>query len=89
MLAGRSIESLPKHMIKSDTKFQHQKVQTDSCLSNTLFASKAEDEPVKNDILNKLSDLREEFVASSCLPSSPIQTNPVQNSQLPLSVTPL
>ena len=34
--------------------------------------------------MNKLSDLREEFVASNC----PIQTNPVQSSQLSLSVTP-
>ena len=83
-LGEGSIESLPKHMIRSDTKFQHQEVQTDSCLSNTLFASKAEAEAVKNDLLNKLSDLREEFVASNC----PIQTNPVQSSQLSLSVTP-
>ena len=72
---------MPKH---TDTKFQHQEVQTDSCLSNTLFASKAEVQAVKNDLLNKLSDLREEFVASNC----PIQTNPVQSSQLSLSVTP-
>ena len=40
-------------MIKSDTKFQHQEVQTDSCISNTFFVSKAEDEAVKNDLLNK------------------------------------
>ena len=71
-------------MIRSDTKFQHQEVQIDSCLSNTLFASKAEVEDVKNDLLNKLSDLREKFVASNC----PIQTNQAQSSQLSLSVTP-
>ena len=74
-------------MIKSDTKFQHQEVQTDSCLSNTLFASKAEVETVKNDLLNKVSDLREEFVASSCPPSSLIQTSSGQSSQLPLSAS--
>ena len=94
LLGEGSIESL--HFIKSDTKFQHQEVQTqtDSCLGNTLFASKAEVEAVKNDLLKKLADLREEFVASSCppplplpfLPSSPIQNNPVLSSQ-PLSVS--
>ena len=71
-LVEGSIESLPKHMIKSDTKFQHQEVQTDICLSNTLFVCKAEVEAVKNDLLNKLSHLREQFVASNC-PTKPIQ----------------
>ena len=47
LLGQGSIESLPKNMIKSDTKFQHQEVQHNSCLSNTLVASKAEVEAVK------------------------------------------
>ena len=72
--------SLPNHVIKSDTKFQHQDVQTNSCLSYTLFASKAEAEAVKNYLLNKLSDLGEAFVVSSCIQLSPFQSNPSQSS---------
>ena len=34
-----SISALPKHMLKSDSKFVDMCVQTDSCLSGTLFAS--------------------------------------------------
>ena len=39
-LGEGSIQSLPKNMIKIDNKSQSQSVQTDSCLSNTIFASK-------------------------------------------------
>ena len=39
-LGEGSIQSLPKNMIKFDNKSQSQNVQTDSCLSNTIFASK-------------------------------------------------
>ena len=37
--AERSPHSLPKSMFKSELKFCHQEIQTDSCLSQTLFAS--------------------------------------------------
>ena len=34
-----STTALPKHMFKSDSKFVDMYVQTDSCLSRTLFAT--------------------------------------------------
>ena len=34
-----SLHSLPKSMFKAELKFCHQEIQTDSCLSQTLFAS--------------------------------------------------
>ena len=35
-----SVQSLPKNMIKCDTKYVNQSTETDACLSNTIFASK-------------------------------------------------
>ena len=40
-LGEKSIDALPKNMIRSDTRFCSQEVQTDTCLSNTLFATKS------------------------------------------------
>ena len=56
-------------MIRSDTRFCSQEVQTDTCLSNTLFATKSDVEELKNDLLSKLSDLREEFTSVKCPPA--------------------
>ena len=34
-----SVQSLPKNMIKCDTKYVNRSTETDACLSNTIFAS--------------------------------------------------
>ena len=47
-------------MVKSDPKFQSVCVQTDSCLSRTLFASKLDLEGLKAELMSKLTDLRNE-----------------------------
>ena len=58
-LEEKSIDALPKNMIRSDTRFCSQEVQTDTCLNNTFFATKSDVEELKNDFLSKLSDLCE------------------------------
>ena len=68
-LGEKSIDALPENMIRSDTRFCSQEVQTDTCLSNTLFATKSDVEELKNDFLSKLSDLREEFTSVKCPPA--------------------
>ena len=76
-LGEKSIDALPKNMIRYDTRFCSQEVQTDTCLSNTLFATKSDVE-LKNDILSTLSDLREEFTSVKCPPavvSSPSESD--------------
>ena len=73
-LGEKSIDALPKNMIRSDTRFCSQEVQTDTCLSNTLFATKSEAEELKNDFLSKLSDLREEFTSVTCPPVSVVSS---------------
>ena len=62
-------------MIRSDTRFCSQEVQTDTCLSNTLFATKSDVEELKNDVLFKLSDLREDFTSVKC-PPAPVVSSP-------------
>ena len=47
-LGEKSIDALPKNMIRSDNRFCSQEVQTDACLSNTLFATKSDVEELKN-----------------------------------------
>ena len=68
-LGEKSIDALPKNMIRSDTRFCSQEVQTDTCLNNTLFATKSDVKELKNDFLSKLSDLREEFTSVKCPPA--------------------
>ena len=68
-LGEKSIDTLPKNMIPSDTRFCSQEVQTDTCLSNTLFVTKSDVEELKNDFLSKLSYLREEFTSVKCPPA--------------------
>ena len=68
-----SIHSLPKSIFKSESKFCHQEIQNDTCLSQTLFASKSDVDNVKNELLVKLSELREEFLSKQ---ASPQPTNP-------------
>ena len=47
-------------MVKSDPKFQSVSVQTDSCLSGALFASKLDLAGLKAELMSKLTDLRNE-----------------------------
>ena len=77
-LEEKSIDALPKNMIRSDTRFCIQEVQTDTCLSNTLFATKSDVEELKNDFLSKLSDLREEFTSVKC-PLAPVVSSPSES----------
>ena len=75
----RSLQDLPKNMFKSESKFNHQEVQADSCLSRALFPSKSEVEDWRNELLVKISELRDEF-ATSASPSQPSElfsANPV------------
>ena len=77
-LGEKSTDALPKNMIRSDTRFCSQEVQTDTCLSNTLFATKSDVEELKNDFLSKLSDLKEEFTSVKC-PSAPVVSSPSES----------
>ena len=77
-LGEKSIDTLPKNMIRSDTRFCSQEVQTDTCLSKTLFATKSDVEELKNDFLSKLSDLREEFTSVKC-PPAPVVSSPSES----------
>ena len=77
-LGEKSIDALPKNMIRSDTRVCSQEVQTDTCLSNALFATKSDVEELKNDFLSKLSDLREEFTSVKC-PPAPVVSYPSES----------
>ena len=64
-LGEGSIQSLPKNMIKIDNKSQSQSVQTDSCLSNTIFASKLDLDTLRAELLNKITDIRHEVLKAN------------------------
>ena len=64
-LSEGSIQSLPKNMIKIDNKSQSQSVQTDSCLSNTIFASKLDLDTLRGELLNKITDIRHEVLKAN------------------------
>ena len=66
-------------MVRSETRYVCQEVQTDSCLSRTLFASKSEIEDLKTDLLGKISELREEFAA---LKNHPLPSNTILDSSV-------
>ena len=74
-----SIQSLPKNMVRSETRYVSQEVQTDSCLGRTSFASKSEIEDLKTDLLGKISEIREEF---SALKNHPIPSNTILDSSV-------
>ena len=84
-LGEKSIQTLPKNMLRCDNRLQDQEVQTDSCLSSTIFASKADVESLKSEFESKLSALREEFVSKQCSPSIPVNYLP---ESLPISSNP-
>ena len=51
-------------MIKCDSRFVSEEVQTDNCLSNTVFASNSDLETVKSELTNvKLSEVRNEILS--------------------------
>ena len=56
-----TITSFPKNMLKTDTKFVSQGIQTDTvtCLGGTLFATKAEIENLKAEILDRISAMQQ------------------------------
>ena len=74
-------------MVRSETRYVCQEVQTDSCFSRTLFASKSEIEDLKTDLLGKISELREEFAAlkNHPLPSNTILDSSVTNPSCSIS----
>ena len=57
-----SIQSLPKNMIKCDSKYVDQCTQTDSCLSSTIFASKLDLDTLKSELMYRISDPRYEML---------------------------
>ena len=54
----------------------------DSCLSSTIFASKADVENLKSEFEPKLPTFREEFISKQCSPSTPVNCVP---ESLPIS----
>ena len=77
-----TINSLPKNMIKVDTKFVSQEMQTDS-----LFATKAELENLKVEILGRISTLQQTLLDlpdsnQSCSTSSVQTVLPIQQTEL-------
>ena len=60
-------------MLHCDNKFQN---QTDSCLSGTIFASKADVENLKSEFESKLSALREELTSKQCSPTTSVKYVP-------------
>ena len=69
-LGEESIHSLPKSMLKPDSKNRHQESQNDSVLCKTLFVSKSELDDLRTELLFKLSELKEEVITytySRCL----------------------
>ena len=75
-LGEKSIQALPKNTLRCDNRLHDQEVQTDSCLSSTIFASKADVESLKSEFEPKLSALRKEFISRQCLPSIPVNYLP-------------
>ena len=57
-----SLSSLPKHMLKSESRFVNQEVQTDNVLSKSLFATKSEINDVKIELLGKLTRLKQDLL---------------------------
>ena len=57
------IQCLPKQIIKCGSRFVSEGVQTDNCLSNTVFASISDLQAVKSELTNKLSEVRNEILS--------------------------
>ena len=57
-LGEGAIQCLPKQMIKYDSRFVSEGVQTDNCLSNTVFVSISDLEAVRSELTNTLAEVR-------------------------------
>ena len=90
-----TITSLPKNMLKTDTKFVSQGIQTDTvtCLGGMLFATKADVDNLKAEMLDRISALHQTLLPdlnqrNSSNPSEIIslpqqtQPSPSENSYL-------
>ena len=62
-LGEGAIQCLSKQMIKCDSRVVSEGVQTDNCLSNTVFASMSDLEAVKSEQTIKLSEVRNEILS--------------------------
>ena len=63
-LGEGAIQCLPKQMINcGDSRFVSEGVQTDNCLSNTVFASISDLDTVKSELTNKPSEVRNEILS--------------------------
>ena len=97
LFGEETINSLTKNMIKVDTKFVNQEMQTDSvsCLGGSLFAAKAELENLKVEILGRISTLQQTLLphsnqsssTSSVQTVSPIQQTEFEPSEKHVSLT--
>ena len=58
-----SLSSLPKQMMKSDSRYMNQEVQTDSVLSRSMFATKSELDDLKAELLEKISRIKDNVLA--------------------------
>ena len=67
-----SVQSLPKNMIKCDTKYVNQSTETDACSSNTIFASKLDLDTLNDEPINRISDLRHEMLNTNLLSRSSV-----------------
>ena len=80
------LNDLPKNMTKCDPKFSSQGIQTDSCLSDTLFASKSDLDNLKAELLYKKTEIRSKMNALNSVPSlsksGPLSSNHPQVVQL-------
>ena len=65
-----SLSSLPKQMMKSDSRYLSQEVQTDSVLSRSMFATKSELIDLKAELLEKISWIKDIVLAELTIPRS-------------------
>ena len=65
-----SLSSLPKQMMRSDSRYVNQEVQTDSVLSRSMFATKSELDDLKAELLEKISRIKDNVLAELTVPES-------------------
>ena len=70
-----SIQSLPKNMIKCDIKYVNQSTETDACSSNAIFASKLDLDILKDELINRILDLRHEMLNANLLSKLSVPDN--------------
>ena len=65
-----SLSSLPKQMMKSESRYVSQEVQTDSVLSRSMFATKSELVDLKAELPEKISRIKDNVLAELTVPES-------------------